>query len=147
MTRTPSSFGAQLVHHLITGLMLAAALSLGVYVYLKVRKGDFFIDERRQEAVGAQKLLVAGQQVRLELAAETYRAMNDEDPISVDELVVAGLLDASDLVYPSPRFRYTLTTSAEGFEVSVSIQDPEQAEALETEQESSGVGEDAASEE
>jgi len=102
-----SSTGALVLHHAITAALVLGVLSLGVWSYLTFSKESFFY-ESQDKSSSLQLYLADSQQAKLQLAVDTYREMHGSIPISLDALVGQGLVDASDLSYPSGSVEYSL---------------------------------------
>lgn len=102
-----SSTGALVLHHAITALLVLGVLSLGVWSYLTFSKENFFY-ESQDKSSSLQLYLADSQRSKLQLAVDTYREMHGSIPISLDALVGQGLVDASDLSYPSGGVEYSL---------------------------------------
>ncbi len=106
--REPNALGALILHHTVTALLLVGALALGIWGYLTYSKGGFTYAQAPTAQSATQRYLIASQERRLTLAAQTYRTIHQSPPLTLDVLVEDGLLDASDLTYPSKQVSYTL---------------------------------------
>ncbi len=94
-----SGMGAVVVNHLVTAMLIAMGLALGVWGYLTfknaeagtlVRPGDRPFE---REAVEAQLQ-------RIDFAVQTYHVLYGDFPKDANSLVEEGLLEPDDLRYP-----------------------------------------------
>ncbi|QDG54644.1 hypothetical protein FIV42_29035 [Persicimonas caeni] len=110
-----SGFGAVVLHHTVTALMLALILALGVWAYLTFRKTSFFEapDDEANTRVEAHALQAQLQRIRFGLGV--YFRFDGRYPAALEELVERGLLLPSDLYYPSGTARYDYQRTASGY--------------------------------
>lgn len=106
--RQPGALGALILHHTVTALFLCGALAMGIWGYLTHKKGGFVYAQAPLEESSSKRYLIASQEARIKLAAETYRLIHQTPPIEVSVLVDAGLLQPDDLRYPSSQVSYEL---------------------------------------
>jgi hypothetical protein len=98
---------ALVIHHVVTALLVVGALALAVWSYLTFKKRNFFYEASGQiSELEAQ--LELSQRERISLAIKAYYQLHNNWPLSLEQLVEEGLLESSDLRYPSPRVAYTL---------------------------------------
>ena len=106
--RPPGALSALILHHTVTALLLCGALAMGIWGYLTHRKGGFVYAQAPLQEGSSKRYLIASQEARIKLAAETYRLIHQTAPIEVSVLVDEGLLHPDDLRYPSPQVSYEL---------------------------------------
>jgi hypothetical protein len=99
---------ALVIHHVITLMLVVGALALGVWSYLTFRKRDFFYDGARGQVSPLEQHLERSQRARISLAVNAYYQLHNNWPLSLEQLIEEGLLESSDLRYPSPQVTYTL---------------------------------------
>lgn len=106
--RQPGALSALILHHTVTALFLCGALAMGIWGYLTHKKGGFVYAQAPLQEGSSKRYLIASQEARIKLAAETYRLIHQTPPIEVSVLVDEGLLLPDDLRYPSSQVSYEL---------------------------------------
>jgi hypothetical protein len=112
------AMGRGLVKHITTAALIAAALLLGVWIFLENRdeggvEGDQEVVVRKLDPW--QEALVEGQIERLRHALGAYRARHGDYPVTLPVLVQEGLLQKDDLTFPGFARSYAYRTSKDGF--------------------------------
>lgn len=112
------AMGRGLVKHATTAALIAAALLLGVWIFLENRDGGGA--EGDQEVVVRkldpwQEALVEGQMERLRNALGAYRARHGDYPVTLPALVQEGFLQEDDLTFPGFARPYAYRTGNDGF--------------------------------
>lgn len=110
--------GAALLHYTVTGVLVAAALAIGVWGLLAppapnpdVTNPDSLttLERARGEAT----------RTRIEWALEIHRIESKRFPASLGGLVDRGLLRSDDLSYPQSGRHWTYATTDGGFRLTV----------------------------
>jgi len=119
-----NTLGALILHHTITALLLSGALALGIWGFLTYKKGGFTYAQAPVEKGSTHRYLIASQEAKLKLAAETYTRINQTPPLETSVLVDAGLILEDDLHYPSHNVTYTLHVDGKDIKITSSVNIP-----------------------
>ncbi len=117
LRHTAKLAGTALLHHVCTGLLVAAALALGVWAVLAPPDGAS-PTETGTQPTPIERARVTSSRVRLEWALEVHRIDHGEYPESLERLADRGLVRASDLSYPLESRNWTYAPSPEGFRLT-----------------------------
>lgn len=110
--------GAALLHHAITGLLVAGALAVGVWSYLATLDSGDSPGDATAESITAR----AGRattRTRIEWALEIHLIHHNDYPANLKILVDRGLLRSDDLYYPDGTAGWMFARQADSFELSV----------------------------
>lgn len=94
-----SGMGAVVIHHLVTAVLVALLLALGIWGYLAYKNADF-LSAQTKRPTPFETAAVTAQVDRLHFALGVYQAIYDKYPAQLEALVDEGLLSSSDLAYP-----------------------------------------------
>ena len=94
-----SGAGAVVVHHAITAILVVMCLGLATWAYLTFKKASFFEPSTENQRT-IEPFVVQAQVDRIRVAIDVYYKLFDKYPNALEELVVAGILDATDPLYP-----------------------------------------------
>lgn len=107
-TQEAKGTGAMLLHHLITFVLVAGVLALGVWGYLAYKNGKSFFSYEATGPSPIRAYQVKTQVERIELAGQTFYRIHDNHPSSLNELVQEGLLTPKDLQTPDNSVNYKM---------------------------------------
>ena len=111
--RAAVTFG---VRSLVTLIFIAAFFSLGVRIFLDRAWEPVEAPNHLAELPSPIERLQTSQHIeRIEAAVEVYRVRFGSYPMSLDDVVEAGLLAQSALTYPSYRARYYYQRAGESY--------------------------------
>lgn len=108
--------GVAVLHHAVTGVLVAAALALVVWIVLNPPFTDAVETPSATAAINDAR--VASSRTRIEWALEVHRIMSKDYPSTLETLVDRGLLRSSDLYYPVEGVEWVYSTANEEFELS-----------------------------
>lgn len=88
------------VHHVVTAFLVAMVLSVGTWTYLTFRSSELFDAGFKLKSPLYAEPAAAAQLRRYQFALEVYFKLHEKYPPTLEDLVDARLLEASDLNYP-----------------------------------------------
>lgn len=118
LRHTARRAGAALLHYTVTGVLVAAALAVGVW-------GLLAPPEPNPEATAPdsptsiQRARAASTRTRIKWALEVHRIESKRYPGSLGGLVDRGLLRSDDISYPRGGRHWTYATTDGGFRLTV----------------------------
>ncbi|MEZ4460463.1 MAG: hypothetical protein R3E66_12215 [bacterium] len=108
--------GAVVVHHLVTFFQILLLLAVGAWTYVTYKNTPAFAAPEAGQRNALQPYVVESQIQRIDQALRVYESLNEKYPVSLDLLVEDGLLQASDVDYPSGT-TYRYQRFGEGFKL------------------------------
>jgi hypothetical protein len=93
--------GAVVLHHTVTAVLVAVVLLTSLWSYYQFRQTSFFTLTSEADRSAFEVYAVDAQKDRISFALEVYEKLFDEFPSSLETLIDEGLLQESDLFYPS----------------------------------------------
>lgn len=110
--------GAALLHYTVTGLLVAAALAVGVWGFLAPPEPNR-VTTTADSPTAIERARVASTRTRIAWALEVHRIEFKRFPASLGALVDRGLLRSDDLSYPRGGRHWTYATTDGGFRLTV----------------------------
>ena len=117
-TQKAKGTGAMLLHHVVTFVLVAGVLALGVWGYLAYKNGKSFFSYEATGPSPIRAYQVKTQVERIELAGRTFYRIHDNHPTSLNELVQEGLLTPRDLQTPDNSVNYKMNIVNDVFTVT-----------------------------
>ncbi len=110
--------GAALLHYTVTGILVAAALAVGVWGLLAPPEPNPE-STATDSPTAIRRARAASTRTRIEWALEVHRIESKRFPASLGGLVDRGLLRSDDLSYPLGGRHWTYATMDGGFRLTV----------------------------